>query len=99
MAQVEQIRVYAVPGEGHVQDMQRGRPHYVGYELVTDAQALADHVVPGGNRYRIKPDGVLVPNDSYHRGALRDGSLSLEPVAKAAEASEDDADDVDESEA
>jgi hypothetical protein len=81
----ETKRVFAVPGR-LLTSMTRSRTgqaiQYVGYDLLTDASAPADHEIPRGNRYRIKLDGELVVADSYIRGALRDGDISeTAPVA------------------
>ncbi len=70
-------RVYALPGK-LLPSMKRNK-HYIGWELLTDASATADHEVPGGNRYRLKRDGELVESDSYIRGAIRDGDITDVP--------------------
>lgn len=73
------IRVMAVKG--------RTLPHptrpkaFVGYEVVHDG-GPADHEVPGGLRYRIKPDGELIQNTVMIRNALnkRRGDLAEFPA-------------------
>ncbi len=66
------IRVMAKPGAmlphpTHVRA-------FVGYEVVF-GDTPADHIVPGGSRYRIKPAGELVPNTAAMRKALKRGDV------------------------
>jgi hypothetical protein len=78
---LEQRIVFAVPGR-LVQSMTRNK-QYIGYEMLTDATATADHVIPQGSRYRILPKGELVNWDAYVRCCVRDGDLSEAPIARA----------------
>lgn len=75
MANELRRRVHANPGH-LLQDLERGRPHYVGYDVLTDPDAPADYQVPGGNRYRIKPEGQLVLDCAYIRSALTERDRS-----------------------
>lgn len=68
----ETIRVRAVSG-AMLPDLQRSK-QFVGYREVQSAES-ADHVVPGGKRYRLIAEGVDVPNTPYHRRAIAAGSL------------------------
>ena len=62
---------------------------FVGYAVVFDDNAPADHEVPGGSRYRIKPEGEIVPNTVATRKALRRGDIlefQAPPLAVAEDA-------------
>jgi hypothetical protein len=80
----DMIRVRAV--EGVTCPHQPPRAGCVGYELVRDKSAQADHAVPGGGRYRIMADGQEVPNSAFYRRALARGDIAefKEPVRKNA---------------
>lgn len=83
----EKIRVRAKPPAalGRLTARNKG---FIGYATCpADAPDVA-HAVPGGNAYRVIPDGELVDNTSYIRNALRRGDLEVvtaEPAADAAE--------------
>jgi hypothetical protein len=75
----ETRRVRAKPG-AMLADLQRQKA-FIGYREVT-ASEPADHVVPGGKRYAIVPEGVVVPNNAYVRRGIAAGSLEdLDAVA------------------
>jgi hypothetical protein len=67
------IRVMAVRGK--MQPHPTAQKAFVGYEVVHDV-GQADHVVPDGLRYRIKPDGELIQNTVMVRRAIRRGDIA-----------------------
>lgn len=79
----EMIRVKAVPG-AMLPSPTKLRA-FVGYEAVGKDDP-ADHIVPGGSRYRMREDGELVENTASMRKALRNGSvvIAAEPAQPSA---------------
>lgn len=77
------IRVKAVAGR-MLPDPFR-KQSFVGYREVRGADERADHEVPGGKRYALIAEGVLVNSTLYVRNAIRSGDLKLADEPSKAE--------------
>lgn len=77
----EQVRVWAKPEKmiGHPTVAKA----FIGYERVLDPKQAADHEVPGGARYRLRPEGEVVIASSYVRRACARGDLESEAEHQA----------------